>query len=172
MSSQQTVVVGVDGSDNSRAAARYAIADAARRGAQVVAVRAFEMPDDVWDATYQLVVTPSPSEVTINVEARTRAMLQDMAEELGGAARTVPVDAVAVLGSPAKVLLHQARYADLLIVGHRGRGELTSRVLGSVGLHCVLHATCPVTVVPMAPVAEAVDQPVTEPAADAVPARA
>ena len=40
-----------------------------------------------------------------------------------------------------------AKDADLLVLGHRGRGAFRSAVLGSVGLHCVLHATCPVTIV-------------------------
>ena len=59
-------------------------------------------------------------------------------------------DTVARLGIPgpaAKALLEKAADADLLVVGHRGRGGFKSAVLGSVGMHCVLHATCPVTVV-------------------------
>jgi len=50
-------------------------------------------------------------------------------------------------GRPAEVLVEVSRHAAVLVVGHRGRGALTSAVLGSVGLHCVLHARCPVTVV-------------------------
>ena len=38
--------------------------------------------------------------------------------------------------------------AELLVVGHRGRSATASRMFGSVGLHCVLRAYCPVTVVP------------------------
>jgi nucleotide-binding universal stress UspA family protein len=45
------------------------------------------------------------------------------------------------------VLVEASEGADLLVLGHRGRGALRSALLGSVGLHCVLHATCPVTVV-------------------------
>lgn len=148
MTRRQTIVVGVDGSAPARAAARFAITEAARRGARVVAVQAFEMPDPDWDAVYQIVVAPSPGEVTRNIESRNRAMLRALAEEVGGAARSVEVDAVALLGSPAKALLDQAEFADLLVVGHRGRGPVASAVLGSVGLRAVLHAPCPVTVVP------------------------
>ena len=37
--------------------------------------------------------------------------------------------------------------AVVLVVGHRGRGAVASRVIGSVGLSVVLHAACTVTVV-------------------------
>lgn len=51
-------------------------------------------------------------------------------------------------GRPSEVLTEVSQRAAVLMVDHRGRGALASAVLGSVGLHCVLHATCPVTVVP------------------------
>jgi nucleotide-binding universal stress UspA family protein len=46
------------------------------------------------------------------------------------------------------VLLEAAHGADLLVIGSRGHGGFASMVLGSVSMHCVLHAPCPVTVVP------------------------
>jgi nucleotide-binding universal stress UspA family protein len=63
------------------------------------------------------------------------------------------VEVVALIGSPGKLLVEQALRADVLVLGHRGRGPLASVVLGSVGLHCVLHTACPVTIV--CPVPEA-----------------
>ena len=59
----------------------------------------------------------------------------------------VPVTVEARIGTPGQVLLEAARGADELVLGHRGRGVVGSALLGSVGLHCVLHAPCPVTVV-------------------------
>ena len=59
----------------------------------------------------------------------------------------VPTELVTLPGPAAKALIDQSRDADLLVLGHRGRGGFKSAVLGSVGLHCVLHATCPVTIV-------------------------
>ena len=52
----------------------------------------------------------------------------------------MPTEVVAVPGPAAKALIEQAAGAEVLVVGHRGRGGFTSAVLGSVGLHCVLHA--------------------------------
>jgi len=66
----------------------------------------------------------------------------------------VPVTIEATTGAPGPVLVDAARGADLLVLGHRGRGVMRSALLGSVGLYCVLHASCPVTIVRQAPLAE------------------
>ena len=50
-------------------------------------------------------------------------------------------------GAPSDVLLARAREAALLVVGSRGHGTVRPALLGSVALHCVMHATCPVLVV-------------------------
>jgi nucleotide-binding universal stress UspA family protein len=62
-------------------------------------------------------------------------------------AEGVPLRVRALPGAASEVLTEQARGADLLVVGHRGRGGFASAMLGSVGLHSVLNAPCPVTVV-------------------------
>ena len=51
-----------------------------------------------------------------------------------------------VKGHPAPVLLDAAVGADLLVIGSRGHGGFTDALLGSVGLHCVHHAHCPVLI--------------------------
>jgi nucleotide-binding universal stress UspA family protein len=50
-------------------------------------------------------------------------------------------------GNAAQVLLDDAKGAELLVVGSRGHGGFTEALLGSVGQHCVHHATCPVVVI-------------------------
>ena len=48
---------------------------------------------------------------------------------------------------PARALVERSRYASLLVVGARGRGDLTGLVLGSVSRALLHHGDCPVVVV-------------------------
>ncbi|GAB1646297.1 hypothetical protein KRMM14A1259_67200 [Krasilnikovia sp. MM14-A1259] len=50
-------------------------------------------------------------------------------------------------GAAVPVLLHEARSAELLILGDRGIGGISGLLLGSVAVQTVTHATCPVLVV-------------------------
>ena len=145
MGESRTVVVGVDGSPESRGALRFALEDARRRGAAVKAITAYLSPE-YWAASYGLSALPAIEEVVEDNVIVAREALQTVVAGAPALA-DVPVDIVALPGAPAKVLLEQAQDAELLVVGHRGRGGFRSAVLGSVGMHCVLHATVPVTVV-------------------------
>jgi nucleotide-binding universal stress UspA family protein len=140
-----TVVVGVDGSDSARAALGYALDDAARRDARVRVVCVFEEPD-YWAVAYGMSPVTPVREVTVGLEKAAQQVVEDVRADHPGRA-TVPVDVAALIGSASKVLLEQARDADLLVLGHRGRGGFASAMLGSVGLQCALHGSCPVTVV-------------------------
>jgi nucleotide-binding universal stress UspA family protein len=145
MSSQGTIVVGVDGSDCSRAALEFAFDEAVLRGATVRVVAAFPEAD-YWAGSYGL----SPSlldELAAEVERTARGMVDDVVRERGAAVADMPVQVRAIAGGPGRVLVDQSRDADMLVVGHRGRGGFRSAVLGSVGLQCVLHASVPVTVI-------------------------
>jgi nucleotide-binding universal stress UspA family protein len=145
MTTKGTIVVGVDGSDCSRTALEFALDEAVRRGAAVRVVLA--MPETgYWATSYGM----SPSlvdELAADLEKVGREMVDSVVRERGGALADVPVEVRVFDGSPGRVLVEQAADADLLVVGHRGRGGFRSSVLGSVGLHCVLHASVPVTVV-------------------------
>ena len=93
------------------------------------------------------VVPPSPEELAEDAERTARQAVAEASGRVGAAAAAVPVEVRAAPGSPAEALLGHAAGADLLVVGHRGLGAVASACLGSVGLQCVLHATCPVVVV-------------------------
>ncbi len=100
----------------------------------------YEAPDGM--------IVPLPLErITVDLEKAARQMVDDVVAERGGALAGVPVEVEALIGRPAKVLIERSRDGDLLVLGHRGRGGFASAMLGSVGLHCVVHATGPVTIV-------------------------
>jgi nucleotide-binding universal stress UspA family protein len=135
------VVVGLDDSDHARAALTAAVAEAAALGAEVEAVRAYE-PPNYWSDLYA-VVAPSVGETAEHAQRRGEAIVG----EVLGAEPATAVRVVAVEGHPAQVLMHRAEGARLLVLGSRSRNQLEGVVLGSVALHAVMHAPCPVLVV-------------------------
>jgi nucleotide-binding universal stress UspA family protein len=143
------IVIGLDDSGGGRAALRFALLDAARRDATVKVVAAFQ-PPEYWAVTYGgMPAAPRPAidveEVRSSVQAAAERIVAEVRADLPAAG--TPVSVVAVPGSAVAVLLDASRGADLLVIGSRGRGGFASMLLGSVSMQCVLHATCPVTVV-------------------------
>jgi nucleotide-binding universal stress UspA family protein len=119
--------------------------EALRRNAWLRVVAAAQLPE-YWTIAYGTVARPAPEEVIDDVKEAARQTVEDVVRahpELAAVEFTLE----AIAGPPGPVLVDASDGADLLVLGHRGRGALRSALLGSVGLHCVLHATCPVTVV-------------------------
>jgi nucleotide-binding universal stress UspA family protein len=140
-----TVVVGVDGSPESRAAIEFAMREAMRRQAWLRVIAAAQLPE-YWTIAYGTADLPSPEEVIADTKRLARQTLDEVVSANPELA-AVEFDIEAIAGPPGPVLVDASDGADLLVLGHRGRGAVRSALLGSVGLHCVLHATCPVTVV-------------------------
>jgi nucleotide-binding universal stress UspA family protein len=141
------VVVGVDGSAGSKAALRFAMEDAARRGVPVEAVVAYT-PPDYWTDLNVVGVEESDrlrTRLRTEAESRVRALVDEVTATLQGDAPEVSIRATH--GAVAGVLIRESHGADLLVVGSRGHGGLSSVLLGSTSLQCTMHATCPVTVV-------------------------
>lgn len=135
---QRRIVVGVDGSSSSKAALRWAIRQAKLTGSSVEAVTTWHYP-----AAYGL--APG-SDGSYDFEANAKNALVEALAEVSGVEPDVLVRPLVTEGFAAEVLLHEAQGADLLVVGSRGHGGLTSALLGSVSMYCVLHAHCPVLV--------------------------
>ena len=136
------IVVGVDGSEHSKAALRWAVQEAEVRGADVRAVHAWQ----VYPALYPGTITARDfDEVRAQADSFVEKFVADVVPEHDG----IEITAVAIQGeSVAPALIDAAADADLLVVGSRGLGGFRGLLLGSVSQQCVHHATCPVVVLP------------------------
>lgn len=140
---QQVVIVGIDGSPESIAALRWARHYAETAGAAVRAVRAWHYPAGFGPAP----LGKAPDLITNEVKEQMRdSLAADIAQVYPGGL-TERVQALPTYGHPAEVLIDESKNADLLVVGHRGHSAFAGTLLGSVSLHCVASASCPVVVV-------------------------
>lgn len=139
-----SVVVGVDGSRPSATALEWAVRQAAKLSRPLTVVHACghlgAMPD------FEDLVT---SERGLKSVGRTIA--REAAEDARMMDPTIGVDSVVTMGSPEVALLEAAESASLLVVGARGRGAISSMLLGSVSHAVARQAHCPVVVVPSRP---------------------
>ena len=130
------IVVGVDGSENSRQALRWALDEARLRQAQVRVVHAWWMYPMLAD------------EIDPHLTGDAGGAVQKFVTETLGEQDDVEVEAVAVQGQQASAaLVDAAKDAELLVVGSRGAGGFSSLLLGSVSQQCAQHAPCPVAIV-------------------------
>ena len=132
------IVVGVDGSSESRRALDWAVDEARRRGATLQVVHAWSIPH----ADPYLPVMLEPEVFHRGAET----VLQEAVSGIG-TDHGPTIETELVCASPAAALLAAADGADLLVVGSHGRGGFTGMLLGSVSQHVLHHATCPVVVV-------------------------
>ncbi|HWD78325.1 MAG TPA: universal stress protein [Kribbella sp.] len=139
---QGQVVVGIDGSAESRNAIAFAFEFAEHTGASVKAVLAWHDP-----------TSTGPGDMLFPVHD-VDALQEDSAAVLGEAVAGQAVDHPDVKvterlvhGTPAKVLEAESLGAGLLVVGSRGRGRMRGFLLGSVSRAVLHHALCPVAVV-------------------------
>ena len=132
-------IVGVDGSDSSADALRWAGHEAQVRDATVTALLA-------WNFLDQYHVDGEPTfDPHYDEQDAQRALDAAVRRALGERAGEVQREVVCDL--PATALLEASEDADLLVVGARGLGSFRGLVLGSVSQRCLEHATCPVMVV-------------------------
>jgi nucleotide-binding universal stress UspA family protein len=133
-------VVGLDGSDESALALRWAVAVAQLAGAPVRAVGAWMYPKlSVVPGTAPLV---SPAEM----DERTAEDLRDLVTNVLG---NVPpsVSLQALRGPAAGALLQTVTPDSVLVLGTRGRGGFRGLMLGSVSRESIEYAPCPVVIV-------------------------
>lgn len=138
------ILIGIDGSDCSRAAVQFVRKLAWPAGTRAIVASAVQ---PVVVAYTELYVTPS-SEEMLAEERRSHEEMVSMAEhdlrEVG-----LRTDARVLEGDPRESLVQMAKAekVDLIIVGSHGRSGLAKLVMGSVASHVVTHAPCSVLVV-------------------------
>jgi nucleotide-binding universal stress UspA family protein len=137
------IVVGVDGSDPSKTALRWARFMAETLGGEVQAVAAWRGLAG-WSGMGMGYSVP-PADW--NPEKSTVQMLDASIDEVFPGDRPANLTSVVREGGAAEVLIDAGQGAQMLVVGSRGHGGFAGLVLGAVSTACAEHATCSVVVV-------------------------
>jgi nucleotide-binding universal stress UspA family protein len=141
----QNVVVGVDGSDQSRHAARVG-ADIARKNDAVLHLVTIVRPPEGW---WGIVGSPpTPSALSRSLSEAQREILDSVIGDLD--LSDIEVVQIEDVGDPARMLLEYAHQvdADVMVIGRRGAGLIERIMLGSVANRIVHDSGCPVLLVP------------------------
>jgi len=142
MNKTQLIIVGVDGSEGSRLALRWAVAEAQRSGGAVKAVTAW-----YWQGLEgDMLAVTNPREQEQHAERISAREVEAVVAEFGS---ETPIAREVVEGVPVRVLIDASRQARMLVLGSHGHGRLHHAVLGSVSDECARQARCPVVIIPV-----------------------
>ncbi len=135
---RRSVVVGIDASTESLSALRWAMREAAARGASLEVVHCWQ-PQTLTD-----LALGSPHELS-----RASICMVDNEVRAAQAEMTDPPEVIqtSIHGRAATTLLHRAVHAELLVLGTHGHTTMHDRMFGRVAQSCIRHAACPVVVV-------------------------
>jgi nucleotide-binding universal stress UspA family protein len=136
------IVVGIDGSDQSRRALEWALEEARLRRLPLRVVHTWTYPRSAGFA-YVSAEMIDPSFLS---NAASDVLDETVGDVLGDAT-DVQIEKKVVEGAAARVLVEEAQGAELLVVGSRGHGGFSGLLLGSVSQQCAHHAPCPVVIV-------------------------
>lgn len=139
------IVVGVDGSEQSKHAAALGAAMARSSGATLHLMTVVRPPEGWWGIVGS---PPTPSALGQSLTDAQRLILDSITDELD--LDGIDFETIEEIGDPARMLLAYCTDsgADLLIVGKRGASLIERLVLGSVANRVIHEAPCPVTLVP------------------------
>jgi nucleotide-binding universal stress UspA family protein len=130
------IVVGVDGSESSRRALEWAVAEARVRDAIVHIVHSWSYPNLAGYANSRQRPSRAPADV-----------VADAVRQAADLDASVPTRAEVRETQPARALIEASEGADLVVVGVGGKGGWGGMLTGSVSDACARHASCPVVVV-------------------------
>ena len=134
------IIVGVDGTEHSTRALRWAVDEARLRDGAITAVFAWQLP---------LVGVPGAFERE-EIEREAKAVItHQLAAIVPNGEQPVEVEALVAEGAPSASLIAACEQldADLLVLGSHGHQSVGGLLLGSVGQQCAAYAPCPVMIV-------------------------
>lgn len=142
--SNDHIVVGVDGSPQSKVAVDWAARDAAMRRAPLRLVHVLNPP-----VVMTFPEVPMPPGYLKWQEEEGQKVLATALETVREATKDHPIEVTSemVSGPAVPTLVDLSKEARLLVVGCRGHGALARGLLGSVSSNLVHHAHCPVAVI-------------------------
>jgi nucleotide-binding universal stress UspA family protein len=130
------ILVGVDGSEHSKAALRWALAEAQQRSGEVTALLSWQVPFLSFPGGFD----------RDEMEKAAKEFLLGIVSEIAPSP-AVPVTSIVAEGEPTESLTVAAQDADLLVVGTRGRTRFAGLLLGAVSQGVAATAPCPVVLV-------------------------
>jgi nucleotide-binding universal stress UspA family protein len=146
MAQWKQILVGVDGSPESRKALEWAGDEAVRHGSELVALTAYlappPPPSSFGTVAFQGAINSSEA-----ASEGAKQLLMEAIRDVLGEDPPVRVQPRIKQGNAAKLLTDLSEDADLLVVGTRGHGGFAELLLGSVSQNVVAHAKCTVVVV-------------------------
>jgi nucleotide-binding universal stress UspA family protein len=143
------IVVGIDGSDASKEALRWAAEEAKLRGARLVGVHAwtFVPPQPIGDPGL-LAVPAGDLPGQLDAERHVaEGIVREAEADVLTAVPGIEFEQKLIEGDAADALVAESESAELVVVGSHGRSGLRAALLGSVSRHVTSHAACPVVVV-------------------------
>ncbi|MTB89410.1 universal stress protein [Aeromicrobium sp. zg-629] len=151
MSSNNTIVVGVDETPAGASALKWAAREAELRDAELKIVHVWQIDAAVAMAGAEVPWMAYESDARSNAARWVTETIG--AQDPSGRPRRIDV----VQGAPGPTLVEASRAADMLVVGTRVHTGISRVLFGSVSHYCLTHAQCVVVAVPTVSTGDVLD---------------
>jgi nucleotide-binding universal stress UspA family protein len=139
------ILVGADGSPQSKVAVDWAAREAAMRNLPLSIIHVIQSPPvRMWPEI------PMPDEVLARIERDGQEILSDArrtAQVATAGSRQILIETELISGGVLPTLIDLSKDAEMIVAGCRGTGPINRRLLGSVSRGLIQHAHAPVAVI-------------------------